>query len=102
VKKARAWMAERGIAHAFHDYKKTGADPARLQAWAAQVGWETVLNRSGTTFRKLRESEREGLDETRAIVLMSVNPSAIRRPVVEYSGGLLVGFKPAEWDAAFT
>jgi Spx/MgsR family transcriptional regulator len=100
VKKARVWLADHGIEYAFHDYKKAGADPSRLRAWAGQVGWEKLLNRSGTTFRKLPESEREGLDEARAIALMIANPSAIRRPVVEFPGGLLTGFKPAEWDAA--
>ncbi|MGX7894095.1 arsenate reductase [Tsuneonella sp. HG222] len=100
VKKARAWLGERGIAYTFHDYKKEGADPERLAGWVAAVSWEAVLNRRGTTFRKLPESEREGLDPARAASLMQAHPSAIRRPIVEYPGGMLVGFDPAEWTSA--
>ena len=100
VKKARAWLAAQGIDYAFHDYKKAGADPARLAAWAGQAGWEVLLNRAGTTWRKLPEGEREGLDEARAIALMAAYPSCIKRPVVEHPGGLLVGFRPADWEAA--
>ena len=100
VKKARTWLDAHGIAYAFHDYKKAGADPVRIAAWVEQVGWEKVLNRAGTTFRKLPEAEREGLDAGRAIAIAAANPSAIKRPIVEYPGGLLVGFKDAEWEAA--
>lgn len=100
VKKARAWLDARGLSYTFHDYKKAGADPARIAAWVEQVGWEKVLNRAGTTFRKLPEAEREGLDAGRAIAIAAANPSAIKRPIVEYPGGLLVGFKDAEWEAA--
>jgi arsenate reductase len=99
VKKARSWLDGRGVAYAFHDYKQAGADPARLAAWCAAAGWEKVLNRAGTTFRKLPEAEREGLDEAKAIAVMVAHPSCIKRPVVEYPGGLLVGFKEAEWTA---
>jgi arsenate reductase (glutaredoxin) len=101
VKKARAWLDARGVAYAFHDYKKAGADPGKLEEWARQAGWEALLNRSGTTFRKLPEAERQDLDQAKAIALMAANPSAIRRPVAEHDGGLLVGFKPVEWEAAF-
>jgi arsenate reductase (glutaredoxin) len=97
VKKARAWLDARGIAYRFHDYKKEGADPARVASWCEAKGWDRLLNRSGTTFRKLPEAEREGLDQAQAIAVMVANPSAIRRPVVVYPGGLLVGFKEAEW-----
>ena len=100
VKKARTWLDARGTAYQFHDYKKAGADPARLAAWAKAVGWERLLNRAGITFRKLPEADREGLDEARAIALMAANPSCIKRPVVEHAGGLLVGFKPDEWAAS--
>ena len=100
VKKARAWLDAKGIAYAFHDYKKQGADPARLAAWVDTAGWEKVLNRAGTTFRKLPDADREGLDAARAVRVMLAHPSAIKRPVVEYPGGLLVGFKPDEWEAA--
>jgi Spx/MgsR family transcriptional regulator len=100
VKKARAWLDGRGIGYAFHDYKKEGADRARLAGWVAQAGWERVLNRAGTTFRKLPDADKRDLDAGRAVALMTANPSAIRRPVVEHDGGLLVGFDAAEWEKA--
>lgn len=100
VKKARTWLDANGIAYAFHDYKKEGADPARLAKWADAVGWEPLLNRAGTTFRKLDEADRADLDAAKAVVLMAAHPSLIKRPVVEYRGGLLVGFKPDVWAAA--
>ena len=101
VKKARDWLDDQGIAYAFHDYKKLGADPGKLAAWVAAAGWETVLNRTGTTFRKLPDTAKLGLDPATAVALMAANPSCIKRPVVEHPGGLLVGFKPGEWAAAF-
>jgi arsenate reductase (glutaredoxin) len=101
VKKARTWLDARGLSYAFYDYKKLGADPAKLAEWVAAAGWEKVLNRAGTTFRKLPETERADLDAAKAIALMIAQPSCIRRPVVEHPGGLLVGFKPDEWAAAF-
>lgn len=100
VKKARGWLDSRGIAHAFHDYKKEGADPARLAAWADAAGWEVLLNRRGTTFRKLPDADKADLDRAKALVLMAANPSLIKRPVVEHSGGTLVGFSEGEWSAA--
>ena len=100
VKKARLWLDVHGLAYTFHDYKKAGADPARLAQWCEAVGWETVLNRAGTTFRKLPEAETHRLDQTKAVALMTANPSCIKRPVVEHASGLLVGFKPDEWEAA--
>ena len=102
VKKARDWLDGQGIGYAFHDYKKQGADPAKLKDWVSQAGWEKVLNRAGTTFRKLPDADRDGLDAAKAIRLMAANPSAIKRPIVEHPGGLLVGFKPDEWGAALT
>jgi Spx/MgsR family transcriptional regulator len=99
VKKARAWLDARGVAYAFHDYKIVGIDEARLRRWAAEVGWERLLNRSGTTFRKL--PDKEGIDEGRAIALMLAQPSMIRRPVVEHDGALLVGFDADRYAAAF-
>jgi len=101
VKKARNWLDEQGIDYAFHDYKKQGADPDKLKAWVAEAGWEVVLNRRGTTFRKLPEADKADLDAGKAVKVMAGNPSCIKRPVVEHSGGLLVGFKPDEWQAAF-
>ncbi|OYX47062.1 MAG: ArsC family reductase [Sphingomonas sp. 32-66-10] len=100
VKKARTWLDANGIAYAFHDYKKEGADPARLVKWADAVGWEPLLNRAGTTFRKLDEADRADLGAAKALALMAAHPSLIKRPVVEYRGGLLVGFKPDQWAAA--
>lgn len=102
VKKARTWLDARGIGYTFHDYKKQGADAARIAGWAEQAGWEKVLNRAGTTFRKLPDVDKQGLDAAKAVSIMAANPSAIKRPVVEYSGGLLVGFNEAEWGATLT
>lgn len=100
VKKARAWLDERGVAYAFHDYKAAGINEARLRGWAKEVGWEMLLNRAGTTFRKLPEADRIDLGEEKAIALMLSRPSMIKRPVLDYPGGLLVGFKPARYEAA--
>jgi len=98
MKKARAWLDGKGVAYAFHDYKTAGIDRARLEGWAGKVGWETLLNRSGTTFRKLPEADKAGLGERKAIALMLAQPSMIKRPVLELSGGkLLVGFKLEEY-----
>ena len=98
MKKARAWLDGKGVAYAFHDYKTAGIDRARLEGWAGKVGWETLLNRSGTTFRKLPETDKAGLGERKAIALMLAQPSMIKRPVLELSGGkLLVGFKEADY-----
>jgi arsenate reductase (glutaredoxin) len=99
VKKARTWLDARGIAYAFHDYKKAGADPARLAAWCQVAGWEKLLNRAGTTFRKLPDVDKADLNQAKAIALMAANPSCIKRPVAEHADGLLVGFKPDEWEA---
>jgi arsenate reductase (glutaredoxin) len=101
VKKARNWLDDRGIAYAFHDYKKVGADADKLNRWCDSKGWESVLNRAGTTFKKLPDADKAGLDQAKAIKLMLDQPSMIKRPVVEHSGRLLVGFKPAEWEASF-
>jgi Spx/MgsR family transcriptional regulator len=101
VKKARTWLDARGMAFTFHDYKKAGADAEKIAAWCDAKGWETILNRAGTTFKKLPEADRADLDQGKALALMFAQPSMIKRPVVEYEGGLLVGFKLPEWDAAF-
>lgn len=100
VKKARTWLDAQGLAYAFHDYKKAGADPARLAAWCDAAGWEKVLNRAGTTFKKLPEADKAALDAKKAVAVMAANPSCIKRPIVEHPGGLLVGFRPDEWAAA--
>ncbi len=100
VKKARTWLDGHGIRYVFHDYKKLGADAAKLKGWCDRLGWEVVLNRAGTTFKKLPEIDKSNLDQTKAISLMLVQPSMIKRPVVEYPGGVLIGFKPDQWSPA--
>ena len=102
VKKARAWLDARGIAYAFHDYKKAGVDAATLGRWADSVGWETLLNRAGTTFRKLADADKINIDRDKAITAMMAQPSTIKRPVVEGAGRLLVGFKPEDWAQQFS
>lgn len=97
VKKARGWLDARGIAYAFHDYKKEGADSAKLANWSDAAGWEALLNRRGTTFRKLDEADKTDIDRAKALRLMEAHPSLIKRPVVEHGGGVLVGFDEAEW-----
>jgi arsenate reductase (glutaredoxin) len=101
VKKARVWLDERGIAYAFHDYKKAGADGTKLAAWCDVAGWEVVLNRAGTTFKKLADSDKAEITQAKAIALMMEQPSMIKRPVVEYPAGILVGFKPDIYEKAF-
>lgn len=99
VKKARAWLDAAGVAYDFHDYKTAGVDPDRLRGWVDRLGWETLLNRVGTTFRKLPDADKAGLDAERAMALMRAQPSMIKRPVVEQGETLLVGFRPDAWDA---
>jgi arsenate reductase (glutaredoxin) len=100
MKKARAWLEQRGLAHHFHDYKAQGIDRAQLEGWAKRVGWETLLNRAGTTFRNLPAPAKSGLTKAKAIALMLDQPSMIKRPVLEFAGQLLVGFKPEIYAAA--
>jgi arsenate reductase len=94
MKKARAWLDTHRVAYEFHDYKSEGIDRKRLEAWARSVGWETLLNRSGMTFRKLPEKDKQGLTGAKAIALMLDQPSMIKRPVLERGSKLVVGFKP--------
>lgn len=101
MKKARTWLDERGVVYSFHDYKASGIDRATLSGWVVEHGWETILNRAGTTFRKLPEADREGIDADKAIALMLAQPSMIKRPVLDLGGRTLVGFKPAPYEAAF-
>jgi Spx/MgsR family transcriptional regulator len=101
MKKARAWLDSHGVAYAFHDYKAAGIARPVLEGWAREVGWETLLNRAGTTFRKLPEADKAGLTEAKAIALMAAHPSLIKRPVLERGGDLLVGFKPERYAEAF-
>ena len=102
VKKARRWLDAQGVEYAFHDYKKEGADADRLASWSDAVGWEVLLNKRGTTYRKLSDEQKADIDRARAIDLMVQHPSLIKRPVVEYDGGILVGFGDAEWAQALT
>jgi len=100
VKKARAWLDANGIAYTFHDYKKAGVDEKRLRAWVERLGWEKVLNRAGTTFRKLPEADKADLDTERAVALMLAHPSAIKRPMLESGDTLLAGFDPQRYQDA--
>jgi len=101
MKKARAWLDKRGVDYAFHDYKTAGIERARLEQWAKQVDWETLLNRAGTTFRKLPDKDKNGLDAKKAIALMLAQPSMIKWPVLDLGRGkLLVGFAPEIYSAA--
>jgi len=99
VKKARAWLDQHGVEYRFHDYKVAGIDMARLDRWCGEVGWEALLNRAGTTFRKLADSQKENLNQERAKALMLAQPSSIKRPVVELKGRLIVGFKPELYES---
>ena len=99
MKKAWTWLDDHGLAYDFHDYKKQGIGRAKLEGWVRQVGWETLLNRAGTTFKKLPDADKAGLTETKAIELMLAQPSMIKRPVLETEGGLVVGFKPDVYSA---
>jgi len=101
MKKARAWLDGQGVRYAFHDYKAQGVERGVLQGWAKAVGWEVLLNRAGTTFRKLPEADKGGLTEAKAIALMLAQPSMIKRPVLDVGGRLLVGFKPEAYAKAF-
>ena len=102
MKKARAWLDAHGVSYAFHDYKVQGIERRKLEEWAGLVGWETLLNRSGTTFRKLPDADKAGLDERRALMLMLAQPSMIKRPVLETGGAPIIGFKPETYALRFT
>ena len=98
VKKARKWLEARGTDYGFHDYKKAGVPDDRLRAWVDKEGWEVLLNKRGTTFRKLPDADKADIDTDKAIALMIEHPSMIKRPVVEHDGGLLIGFDADAWD----
>ena len=101
MKKARTWLEAHRIAHRFHDYKKAGINRAMLAGWVGQLGWEILLNRAGTTFRRLPDADREGLTQARALTLMIAQPSLIKRPVLDVDGRLVLGFAPATYAEAF-
>ena len=94
MKKARSWLDSHGVAYVFHDYKTAGIEKSKLKQWSETLGWEVLLNRAGTTFKKLPDADKEGLDQTKAIALMVAQPSMIKRPVLDLDGRLVVGFKP--------
>jgi arsenate reductase len=98
VKKARAYLDGRGLGYHFHDYRKAGVTAADLERWSEVVGWERLLNKAGSTFKKLPDADKADIDAAKAIALMVANPSMIKRPVVEGGKTLLVGFAPAVYD----
>ena len=100
VKKARAWLTEHGVEHHFHDFKKQGVSESELDRWLAAVGWESVINRKGTTWRQLDEAVRAGVtDVASARAVAMANPSLIKRPVVQWTDGITVGFDAAGWQS---
>ena len=101
MKKARAWLDKNGVDYTFHDYKTAGIERGKLEHWVGKAGWEVLLNRAGTTFRKLPDKDKEGLTEKKAVALMLKQPSMIKRPVLEVGARkLLVGFSPESYKAA--
>jgi len=101
MKNARAWLESKKIAYHFHDYKSAGIDKATLESWVTRLGWQGLINRAGTTFRKLPQADKEDLTERKAVALMMAQPSLIKRPVLDARGKLTVGFKPEEYKALF-
>ena len=101
VRKARTWLDQQGVAYVFHDYRKAGIDRPRLEQWVAEHGWQTVLNRAGTTFRALPDADKQDLDAEKAIALMLAQPSMIKRPVLDRDGALTAGFKPDIYETIF-
>ncbi len=102
VRKARRWLDGHGVDHRFHDFKKHGIDAPTLAAWCETVGWEALINRRGTTWRKLDEAQREGLDTQRAIALMQTHTSLIKRPLIEHEHGMELGFDADRYEVLFT
>jgi Spx/MgsR family transcriptional regulator len=103
VKKARTWLTAKGIGYAFHDYKKQAVEEQRVLGWIETAGLDRVRNKGSSLYQKLPDALKAHLDDAKsAASLLASNPSMIKRPIVEYDGGLLVGFKPAEWEAALT
>lgn len=101
MKKARVWLDQAGIAYRFHDYKKAGVEEVEVRRWVDQLGWETVLNRAGTTFRKLPEADRTNLDSDKAVALMLAQPSMIKRPMLVTGNAVVAGFAPDRYAAVF-
>jgi Spx/MgsR family transcriptional regulator len=101
MKKARTWLDTKGVAYRFHDYKAEGIDEASLKRWVEALGWETVLNRAGTTFRALSDADKQDIDAKKAIALMLAQPSMIKRPMLDRDGALTSGFKPDIYETLF-
>jgi arsenate reductase len=101
IKKARAWLDKHGIAYTFRDYKTDAPGKAELERWSKEAGWETLLNRAGTTFRKLPEKDKQDITQGKALALMLAQPSMIKRPVLDVGGKLSVGFKPEAYEKLF-
>ena len=101
MKKARTWLDAKGVAYDFHDYKTAGVDAAKLKVWANEAGWEKLINRAGTTFKKLPDTEKQDLDAQKAIALMLAQPSMIKRPMLDRDGALTAGFKPDIYETLF-
>jgi len=101
IKKARKWLLEHQIDYVFHDYKKEGVDSDALQRWSQQAGWESLLNKRGTTWRKLPDSDKESLDETKALALLTEHTSMIKRPVLLLDEGVYIGFSASSYEALF-
>ncbi|MCK0195397.1 ArsC family reductase [Ancylobacter sp. 6x-1] len=101
VRKARAWLDGHGVAYRFHDFRAEGLERDRLAGWVKAVGWEVLLNKAGTTFRKLPEADRQDIDEPKAMALMLREPTVIKRPVLENGAAVSVGFKPGQYEALF-
>ncbi len=101
VKKARAWLAQEGIDYVFHDFRSDGLSEKQVRQWCKELGWETLLNRRGTTWRKLPESLRDGMDAERAIALMLEQPAIIKRPLLDLGKERKVGFKAVEYQEWF-
>ncbi len=102
MKKARTWLEAHGVHHAFHDYRASGLEPARLDAWVEKLGWEALLNKASTSFRALPDDDKKDLTAKKAKALMLANPTMIKRPVLDLGGSLLVGFKPDVYEKAFS
>lgn len=102
IKKARKWLESHEIAYDFHDYKKAGVDEGLLRGWIGELGWETLLNKAGTSFRKLPDADKENIDAEKALALMLANPSMIKRPVLDDGKRKIVGFKPDIYESAFS
>lgn len=102
IKKARKWLDDNGIAYSFHNYKKLGVDEAALRLWVDELGWETLLNRAGTTFRGLPDADKADLNAEKAIALMVANPSMIKRPVLDLGDRRIAGFKPEIYSGCFS